>query len=110
MFKKRSSRNLEQVVSPKGRPKSKYSPNKAFKEEDPQTTSPRSPKQKAQDAARARQQRNRKGPKSPVQRGGVSTRALGDTWTEKDNVGVQDFVMLEKYEDESAVLNNLQIR
>jgi len=98
------------VVSPKGRPKSKYSPNKAFKEEDPQTTSPRSPKQKAQDAARARQQRNRKGPKSPVQRGGVSTRALGDTWTEKDNVGVQDFVMLEKYEDESAVLNNLQIR
>lgn len=45
-----------------------------------------------------------------VARAGVSHRALADTWSEKDNVGVQDLVMLDDYKNEKAVMRNLEER
>eukprot|EP00040_Diaphanoeca_grandis_P032998 m.201050 g.201050 ORF g.201050 m.201050 type:complete len:1279 (+) comp32788_c0_seq6:229-4065(+) len=109
MFRsKRASRNLEDVtITPKSsRGKSKH--RKDVLKEEPKSKSKLT---KQQEAARARQHRGRNKNATPSpNRGGVSTRALGDIWTEKDNVGVQDFVMLENFEDESAVMKNLDVR
>lgn len=47
---------------------------------------------------------------SVIVAGAVSTRALADTWDERDCYGVRDTVMLEDFRSETAFLKNLEVR
>ncbi len=41
---------------------------------------------------------------------GRRARPLREVWSEKDNVGVQDFVMLENFRDEQSFIKNMRDR